>query len=101
VTLLRVQSNELALRRIGYGHCLRQVGAAHSTQILIGIHGNGLTHELWLPLDSTLIEVGNLATQTCRIDCQPQIFPDGSFLKDYQTVAYALGHNYIALVRSK
>lgn len=27
-------------------------------QIMIGIHGNGLTHELWMPENSALIEVG-------------------------------------------
>lgn len=24
---------------------------------MLGVHGNGLTHELWLPEDSTVIEV--------------------------------------------
>ena len=28
-------------------------------QIMVGIHGNGLTHELWMPQNSTVIEVSS------------------------------------------
>lgn len=27
--------------------------------MMLGIHGNGLTHEMWMPEDGTLIEVSN------------------------------------------
>lgn len=31
-------------------------------QVMIGIHGNGLTHELWMSHDSMLIEVSCINT---------------------------------------
>ena len=30
---------------------------------MIGVHGNGLTHELWMPENATLIEV------SFKVDC--------------------------------
>ena len=46
------------------------------------MHGNGLTHLLWLPPSSAVIE----------------LFPAKVFQRDYQTAAAALGHNYTAIV---
>jgi len=50
--------------------------------VLLGVHGNGLTHLLWLPPSSAVIE----------------LFPAKVFQRDYQTAAAALGHNYTAIV---
>lgn len=51
-------------------------------KVMIGIHGNGLTHEMWMPEDATLIEM----------------FPPETFLRDYQSVAQVLNHQYYAVV---
>lgn len=60
---------------------IEQVRAVADASVMIGIHGNGLTHQLWMSTKSTLIE----------------LFPTKSFLRDYQAVATVLGHNYWAV----
>lgn len=50
---------------------------------MIGVHGNGLTHQLWMPSGGTVVE----------------LFPRDAFLRDYQVVAEALGHHHIVIVR--
>ncbi|KAL1406132.1 hypothetical protein Q8F55_007815 [Vanrija albida] len=58
-----------------------QIRAIANSTILLGIHGNGLTHEMWLRETATVIEM----------------FPPDTFLRDYETIATALGHRYIAV----
>ncbi|ODN76606.1 hypothetical protein, variant 1 [Cryptococcus amylolentus CBS 6039] len=47
--------------------------------IILGIHGNGLTHELWMPSGGIMIE----------------ILPPGDFHYDYAPVSIALGHEHL------
>ncbi|WVO20227.1 uncharacterized protein IAS62_001520 [Cryptococcus decagattii] len=47
--------------------------------IILGIHGNGLSHELWMPEGGIIIE----------------ILPPTSFHYDYPPVSAALGHEHI------
>ncbi|MCH9632339.1 MAG: hypothetical protein S4CHLAM6_06710 [Chlamydiae bacterium] len=58
-----------------------QIQLFRNTKVLIGAHGNGLTHELFLPDDSLVIE----------------IFPTGAFSMDYQYFAELSGHQYYAV----
>lgn len=64
------------------GSVLQQIAEVADATVMIGIHGNGLTHELWMAQDSMLIE----------------LFPNETFLRDYQAVAQALGHEYHAVI---
>jgi capsular polysaccharide biosynthesis protein len=43
-----------------------QVAAVAHASVMFGVHGNGLTHELWLPEDATLIEVSG-SVQVCEV----------------------------------
>ncbi|WVQ74648.1 hypothetical protein IAR50_004249 [Cryptococcus sp. DSM 104548] len=47
--------------------------------IILGIHGNGLTHELWMPSSGIMIE----------------ILPPEDFHYDYAPVSMALGHEHL------
>ncbi|TYJ53499.1 hypothetical protein B9479_005885 [Cryptococcus floricola] len=47
--------------------------------IILGIHGNGLTHELWMPSGGIMIE----------------ILPPDDFHYDYAPVSMALGHEHL------
>lgn len=58
-----------------------QIQLFRNTKVLIGAHGNGLTHELFLPNDSLVVE----------------IFPEGAFTMDYQYFAELVGHKYFAV----
>ncbi|WVQ64977.1 uncharacterized protein L199_003147 [Kwoniella botswanensis] len=58
-----------------------QVKAIKSADIIIGIHGNGLTHQMWMPEGGIVIEL---------------FIPD-SFLRDYQVLSQALGHRHFAI----
>ncbi|KAK1924496.1 hypothetical protein DB88DRAFT_490663 [Papiliotrema laurentii] len=58
-----------------------QIETVAYADIMVGIHGNGLTHEMWMPARSTLIE----------------LFHPISFLRDYESIATALGHSYYAV----
>ncbi|KAG8963271.1 hypothetical protein FRC00_007025 [Tulasnella sp. 408] len=60
-----------------------QLKLAGETTILIGVHGNGLTHLVWLPLTpiTTVIE----------------IYYPGAFSKDYEWTARALGMTHYAV----
>ncbi|KAG8995479.1 hypothetical protein FRB90_000176 [Tulasnella sp. 427] len=60
-----------------------QIQLAARTTILLGVHGNGLTHLLWMPLTpaTTVIEI---------------FFPTG-FAKDYEWTARALGMRHYAI----
>lgn len=66
---------------------------------MLGIHGNGLTHELWLPEKGSLIEVIPIvsALHGCHAYVS-QLFPNEMFLRDYACVAEVLGHHYTAIV---
>lgn len=57
-----------------------QVAVASRSTVLIGVHGNGLTHEIWMPPSSrsTVIE----------------IFTPNGYLFDYEILAQNLGHKH-------
>jgi hypothetical protein len=57
----------------------REVAQAN---VMIGIHGNGLTHLIWLQSGAAVIEM----------------FPQNVFQRDYQTAAAVLGFNYTGIV---
>ncbi|OCF56474.1 hypothetical protein L486_05323 [Kwoniella mangroviensis CBS 10435] len=58
-----------------------QVKAVKDADIIIGIHGNGLTDQMWMPEGGMVIEL---------------FIPD-AFLRDYQVLSQALGHRHIAI----
>ncbi|KAK4688429.1 P-type Ca2+ transporter type 2C, partial [Tremellales sp. Uapishka_1] len=58
-----------------------QVEAVSDADIMVGVHGNGLTHMMWMPEGGAVVEV----------------FPPGSFLRDYQSLAEVLGHHYTTI----
>ncbi|KAF5324356.1 hypothetical protein D9619_011337 [Psilocybe cf. subviscida] len=61
----------------------KQVEIVARTTIMVGIHGNGLTHQLWMPPSprSTVIEV----------------FSPKSYLHDYELLARNMGHKHYAI----
>ena len=66
---------------------------------MIGIHGNGLTHELWMSHDSMLIEASPRPIPVLASVLTVQLFPGGTFMRDYQAPAQVLGHEYHPVVR--
>ena len=68
------------VREINFADCLweEQVRLSAAHDVMIGIHGNNLTNFMWLPPDSTCIE----------------IFPKESRAYDYQMQAEFFGHFY-------
>ncbi|KAG9035592.1 hypothetical protein FRB95_010998 [Tulasnella sp. JGI-2019a] len=60
-----------------------QVQMAAKSTIILGVHGNGLTHLVWMPPSpiSTVIE----------------IFYPGGFARDYEWTARALGHRHYGI----
>ena len=58
-----------------------QLQIIRNSKVLIGAHGNGLTHELFLPPNSLVIE----------------IFPNDSYSMDYQLFAELCDHSYFGL----
>ncbi|KAJ4468696.1 hypothetical protein J3R30DRAFT_3384682 [Lentinula aciculospora] len=61
----------------------QQIELASRTTIMIGVHGNGLTHQLWMPSSprSTVIEI---------------FIPEG-YLFDYEFLARNVGHSHYAV----
>lgn len=59
------------------------VASAHD--IIVGVHGNGLTNLLWLPAGSAVLE----------------IFPDGFHQYDYQILAELAGITYFGVQGSR
>ncbi|WVQ78872.1 hypothetical protein IAT38_000963 [Cryptococcus sp. DSM 104549] len=57
----------------------KQFAMFADADIVLGIHGNGLTHELWMPEGGTVIE----------------ILPQMSFQWDYPPISAVLGHEHI------
>lgn len=55
-----------------------QIEIVRGTDILVGVHGAGLTHGIWLNQGSTMVE----------------ILPHGFNHKGFRNLAGALGHNY-------
>lgn len=58
-----------------------QIRAVANTDVLLGVHGNGLSHTLFLPKGATLIE----------------LFPSHSFRVEYRIFAKLRGVNYYGL----
>ena len=62
-----------------------QVNFMQKTDLLIGVHGNGLTHAAFMPPHSSVCE----------------IFPEGmKFQWDYYTLAKMMGHEYMCIFNS-
>jgi len=59
----------------------QQLQIIRNTDILIGAHGNGLTHSYFLPDNALVLE----------------IFPEGAFAMDYQMISELSGHEYYAI----
>ncbi|WWC96889.1 hypothetical protein V866_003764 [Kwoniella sp. B9012] len=62
-----------------------QIRLFADADIIIGVHGNGLTHQMWMAPGGVVIE----------------IFPPGVFLRDYQLIAQVVGHDHIAILNSR
>ncbi|RAO64780.1 uncharacterized protein BHQ10_000792 [Talaromyces amestolkiae] len=58
----------------------QQIQIIRSTDVLVGVHGAGLTHGLWLREGSAMVE----------------ILPDSFEHKGFRNLAGALGHNYFS-----
>ncbi|KUL92052.1 hypothetical protein ZTR_01072 [Talaromyces verruculosus] len=63
----------------------QQIQIVRSTDVLVGVHGAGLTHGLWLRKGSAMVE----------------ILPEGFEHKGFRNLAGALGHNYFSTHASK
>lgn len=63
----------------------QQIQIVRSTDVLVGVHGAGLTHSLWLRKGSAMVE----------------ILPEGFEHKGFRNLAGALGHNYFSTHTSK
>lgn len=59
----------------------QQLQIIRNTDVLIGAHGNGLTHAYFLPDKSLVVE----------------LFPEDAFAMDYQLVSELSGHTYRAI----
>lgn len=59
----------------------QQLQVIRNTDILIGAHGNGLTHSYFLPDNALVLE----------------IFPNGAFAMDYQLISELAEHSYYAI----
>lgn len=62
-----------------------QIRIAYNTDIMIGIHGNGLTHSLFMKPHKTLIE----------------IFPEGFFAYDYMSIAAIKQDKYYSMYNDR
>jgi hypothetical protein len=62
-----------------------QVNIAANSDVLLGLHGNGLSHILFLPTNATVIE----------------IFPKDTFRAEYRILAKARGFNYFGLIEGR
>ena len=62
-----------------------QVRAAADCDVMLGVHGNGLTNLLWLPRHATVIEM----------------FPEGVHHYDYQMLSEAMDLDYFGIEGSK
>jgi hypothetical protein len=60
-----------------------QVRVSADADIMVGVHGNGLTNAMWLPPQGTVIE----------------IFPDRAHHYDYQMLSEAMGLDYFGFER--
>ena len=67
-------------------------------KIMVGIHGNGLTHEMWMPNRSVLVEVRRHCLHSVSSRLTRQLFPPETFLRDYEVIAEATGHSYFGIV---
>jgi hypothetical protein len=64
---------------------LEQIRVASECHVLIGVHGNGLSHSLWMQPERYVVE----------------IFWQFRFQFDYMTSAQLMRHNYLALFNGK
>ncbi|ORX33241.1 hypothetical protein BD324DRAFT_684385 [Kockovaella imperatae] len=55
-----------------------QVKMSSDADIYLGVHGNGMTHQLWMPPGGKVVEC----------------FPLDTFTRDYQIIAEFLGHDH-------
>jgi hypothetical protein len=62
----------------------RQVQIGAAAKMMVGVHGNGLTNQLWMKPGSLVVE----------------IFPEASHYYDYQFFAEVAGHKYVGFEAS-
>jgi hypothetical protein len=72
---------EIHVENMGRLSPKEQIALIRKTDILVSIHGNGLTHAIWMRPGTTLIE----------------LFPDGSFTRDYDIFCEMVGVFYKAV----
>ncbi|KAF9479481.1 hypothetical protein BDN70DRAFT_806989 [Pholiota conissans] len=72
--------NVVAMENLTFSAQLEMVAR---TTVMVGVHGNGLTHQLWMPSSprSTVVEI---------------FFPK-SYLHDYEILARNIGHKHYAI----
>jgi capsular polysaccharide biosynthesis protein len=58
-----------------------QLGSLRYASVMLGVHGNGLTHAFWMPKHAALIE----------------IFPPGAHWNGYEVFARIRNRPYIAI----
>jgi hypothetical protein len=59
-----------------------QFALSSRTNIIMGVHGNGLSHLMWMPRGSSVVE----------------LFWPGGFTRDYQLMTKPLGHTHYTVV---
>ncbi|EED14746.1 DUF563 domain protein [Talaromyces stipitatus ATCC 10500] len=76
------QASEVLIQLIDFAvlPLQEQVQIIRGTDVLVGVHGAGLTHGLWLPQRSAMVE----------------ILPEGFQHKGFRNLAGALGHDYFS-----
>ncbi|ORY35913.1 hypothetical protein BCR39DRAFT_39486 [Naematelia encephala] len=67
--------------RLGEMDKQEQFATMMDADVILGVHGNGLTHAMWMPEGGVIIE----------------LFPPRSFLADYAIVADVLDHQHYVL----
>ncbi len=73
-----------------------QIAQAAKTTVMLGVHGNGLSHLLWMPQSSTSVEAGDVKT-TSGQRAVIELFYPGGFAHDYHWTSRALGHAHYAV----
>ncbi|WRT65752.1 uncharacterized protein IL334_002700 [Kwoniella shivajii] len=68
-------------KKMGKLNGREKVESVHDADILIGVHGDGITNQLWMPEGGIVIE----------------LFPKDSWLPEHQIVSDVLNHEYIPI----
>ena len=71
VSVLQKKNKNFLVRKVHFSHrmpFLEQIAVSANTDVLIGMHGAGLTHCLFLPDDAVLFELFNCDDEFCYKD---------------------------------